>query len=368
MNIHLIRSEEVSVARFRMIVEILKQVPGPMKFIYSDEDIRDAEDNDQGIEADRPQDDGGKAASQVRRKWSEFFDRCKRFRSDGNINEKDLVVLFTDYGNERNWFSSWDDEGRRNFFIQTSGWEEFIDSEPCYPIAYELVTIPLYLSVCSNLEEVEAEAHKDFPRGCPFDYCENKADARLRLRTGDVCPECRQKMIEKKLDPAIARQIFAILDNIRSQVLFRNSFALTRQLSRLEVSTFHKEIRFADIGKLTISLTPREITIYLFFLKNPKGFYFQQIPEYRDEIYDIYRNFSHEAAIAEDTNTFRALINNEEHTLSQVISRIKKKISDTVRPDMAVHYIINNNNGRHSIAIDRSLVSYPDGISYVAGN
>ncbi|HOX76311.1 MAG TPA: hypothetical protein PLB27_16450 [Bacteroidales bacterium] len=370
MKIHLIRSEEVSKDKFRMIVSIVKQSVGPIEFIVRDEDIsrEDGEENDPAV-AD--QESGEVAKHLVRRPWSELFKRCEQYRELNNkVKESDLVVLFTDYANEENWFSSWDESGKLNFFIQTSGWEDFVESEECYPVVYELATLPLFLSVCGSLKEVKAMAHYDRPRGCPFDFCEYKTDVRLKLRTGDVCPDCTKKMIECNLDPAVARQVFKILDHIRSQMLFRNSFALTKQLSRLEVSTFHRELRFTDIGNQTVSLSAREITVYLFFLNHPKGLYFNYIPQHQDEIIDIYRKFSHEATIAAYANTLKSLIYNEKHTLSQVISKIKKKISDTVGDDLAPHYIIEDEKrlGKHRIPLDRKLVSFPKGDAYYQGS
>ena len=359
MKIYLFRSEEISADRFRAITGILKRFNRPIEFIVREEDIAENPDENQGERGGAGPVIKGNTESLEKIPWSIFFKRCEQFRAaDRKIKDEDLVVFFTDYGNEEDWFSSWDPSGRKNFFIQTSGWGDFVESEECYPVIYELVTIPLYLSVCDNLDEVKAMAHYDTPRGCPFDYCGDKTQVRLRLRTGDVCRDCRDKMIGK-LDKGIALQVFSILDDIRRQMLFRNQFAMTGQLSRLEVNKFHREMRFTDIGNNPVKLHPREITVYLFFINHPEGVGYPYIPDHIEEIRALYRNFSDDANIVKFTNTVEAIALEEDHqTLSEIAANIKRKIILAVGQEIAVNYTINFIPGEpHRIPVDRQLVT-----------
>ena len=371
MKVHLIRSEEISTRRFRTIAEIIAKFKGAIEFIFNEDDIADEpedigdDEGDKDITGDNSLNNQKSALDSL--SWSTLFSYCEDFRKKNKkVKDDELVILFTDHGNERNWFSSWDESGRLNFFIQTSGWDNFIESEECYPVIYELATIPLILATCKDLKEVETMAH-DSPRGCPFDYCRDKTQVQLRLRTGDICSDCRKIMIEKNIDPALARQVFAILDDIRSQMLFRNQFGITKQLSRIKIDKFNRNLHFTDIRNISLHLTDREITVYLFFLDHPEGIAFKHMPKYRGEIENHYRNFADDANLPKFNNVLDNIITSKD-TLSWIIHQINKKIVYTVGPELADNYTINRKprfkkDGKkaveydHFIPLDRNLVT-----------
>ena len=149
MKVHIIRSEEVSKRMVKTIAEIVLKTEGPVKFIFQDETQNDEDENE-------VVDTVGFNHKVL--PWTILFGYCDQFRAEKSISDKELVVFLTDHYNERNWFSSWED-GKLNFFIQTSRWDKLIEAESCYPIIYELVTIPLFVSTCKSLAEVEAMAH-----------------------------------------------------------------------------------------------------------------------------------------------------------------------------------------------------------------
>jgi len=124
MRVDLVRSEEYPCHRFRTIIEILKGFKGPVRFLFRDEDIAENMD-DEAEEYDGPGGYGNRIGNElygnILLDWDEHFSKCEKFREQNKkIKPNDLVVLFTDYGNKDNWFSSWDPSGKMNFFIQTS--------------------------------------------------------------------------------------------------------------------------------------------------------------------------------------------------------------------------------------------------------
>jgi hypothetical protein len=348
MIVHIVRSEEVSKSMVKTIAEIVKKTEGPVEFKFQDEDLKDDDVNGVPDEA---------GLNHEVLPWSTLFGYCDQYRDDKNITDEELVVFLTDHRNERNWFSSWED-GKRNFFIQTSRWDKLIEAESCYPVIYELVTIPLFVSTCKSLAEVEAMAH-DKPQGCPFDYCRIKTDVHLRLRTADVCPEHRKLMIERKLDPMLARQVFAILDDIRSQIVFRKQFEMTKQLSRLRIDKFHHKLFFTDIGNLSVALSPREITSYLFFMNHPEGVRFSYMVDHKEEIRYLYRKFCSDANLTKFNSAIDSIIDTiNSNALSEIIASIKKKIKYAIGSELAENYTINFVRGEpHRIPLDRQLVT-----------
>jgi hypothetical protein len=348
MKIHLIRSEEVSTSRFRTISEIIGKFKGPIEFIFRREDISEDAENmieeefdDSGNMDDRvvsPESNNIHKYALQKRPWALLFERCETFRTKNKIKPEEVVILLTDYGNERNWFSSWEPSGKLDFFVQTSMWDTFIEAESCYPIIYELATIPLGLTTCKNLPELEEMAHQT-ARGCAFDYCQNKIDIQFKLRTGDICPDCREIIIHKNIDPSIVRQVFAIFDGVRSQMLFRQRFQITKQASHMEIHIPQKKLCFTDIGDVTVNLGPREMTVYQFFLNHPEGVSFPYMQDYRKEIHTLYRRHAHTSDIVLIQNRVDAIVLDGD-SLSWLIHSINKKIRSKVGDEIAKNYMI----------------------------
>ena len=364
LKVYLVRSKEISCSRFAQIVDIVSKRTFPVKFIAREEDITVENEQEEIIDE--------QFTPQIL-KWETLFGYCEEFRAVNEKVEKDDYVIFlTDHSNERNWFSSMDPLGAYNFFISTYGWSDFLDSEACYPIAYELATIPLMIETCGSLDKVEEMAHReppegDGPRGCPWDYCKLKSYVQLRLRTGDICPDCRRIMIEKKVDPALIRQIFEIMDNIREQMLFKRRFEIIRKPSGLEVNKFGKKLFFTEMG-ITVHFNARQMAFYLFFLNHPEGVEFRHLPgNHEREIKDFYKFVCSESILARIDGTVYNMITKEK---SVMVTKINEIITDAVGKKIAEYYIIDRKpklikDGKkslehlHYIKLDRILVKYP---------
>ncbi len=368
---YLYRSEEVDINLFQSIVNRIKTQPGPIKYIWKEAPSED--ENDSSVEArtDISQDQEGEVrdsaygmqgnAELQMYPWKYLFEQCEDIRSKNKIQDKDVVVLFTDHGNERNFFSAWDPTGRYNFFIQTSDWGNFIESDPDYPIIYELASIPLAIIAFDNMDEVEAWAHQR-ARGCVFDYCKEKEDVQLRLRTADICKECRQRLIDRQIDVALVAQIFATFESIRTQMLYRSRFRLTEIYSDMVIDKRRKSLTFPNIGNLSFKLSPREMAIYLFFLNHPEGVTYPGMARYRDELLNIYKSVN----IREGQDNLKNVVDNilrEPHdTKHDILSNIRQKFRQHFGEEMAKPYIVDPvTENKFGISLDRDYVEIRGG-------
>ena len=122
-------------------------------------------------------------------KWNSFFEDCSEYRKKNNYAETDFLVVLTELRNESNWFSGFSLDGERNIFIHASEWENYIYSEPQFPIAYEIVANVLQsLSFAKLGEDIFKYVHRE-PIGCMNDMCSWKPDITFKLRTSDICAE-----------------------------------------------------------------------------------------------------------------------------------------------------------------------------------
>jgi hypothetical protein len=361
MKIFLFRSEEVSVKLVQSVVNRIGKRPGPIEFIW----LEAPADEDENLpEKARDQNSdlvqGESIADPVKEilPWEVLFGQCENYRQEHRIREEDVVVLFTAHENERRFFSAWEPAGNLNFFIRTSGWELFIESDPSYPVIYELASIPLAIAAFDNMADAEKWGHLE-PRGCVFDYCMKKAEVQLRLRTADICPDCRDLLIRRKTAPALARQIFATFDSIRSQMLFRTRFQLTKTDTVMEVDFLKRKLRFPEMGNIEFTLTPREMAVYIFFLKHPEGILYKNIYDYKREISMLYRQLSISTMEANIENALNAMLNPVGNAMNELISQIKAKIRLNIGVELSGNYTIQGEKGdTFSILLNRDLVKF----------
>ena len=357
MKVHVVRSEEVSKSLVKNVSELVGKLKEPINFIFLKEDIEEEPENMADERNDMPAGNGNFEPEVL--SWKELFEKCDNYRRRKQLNDDEVVVLLTDHNNELNWFSSWDESGDLNFFIQTSGWGDLIDAESCYPVVYELATIPLIIATCGNLKEAVAMSHEE-PRGCPFDMCRDKRQVQIRLRTGDICSGCLGKMKDKGVEYTLARQVFSILEEIRSQIVFRNRFGITGESPKVNIDTGKQELLFSDqSGEVKIHLDNRQITVCMFFLNHPEGVMYKDMPDHRTEIKDIYKTFCSDANQIKFDNTVEAIVDTvHNNTLSEVISTINnKKLIYYLGKAAAKEFIIEGKrNELHLIRVPRQHV------------
>lgn len=370
MTIHLIRSSELDPNQFTAIYDLIRQYPGPVQYIIHEKPI---EYSMEELEVEIWEEDRiGRKEMPVRYKmanilcesqttfvsWYTLFDHCDRARGKYHIPDGEPVVLLTDHANEYNWFSGSDRNGKLNLFVHTGMWDRFTFPDFRYPVVYLLAAIPLRLKMFDSFDEMAHYFHRE-PRGCMNDLCLEKNQIGLKLRTGDICPECRQRIRDRKVDQQVVSQVFRIFEGIRTQMLFRSSFDQDSRPSRLMVDYDNRKIYLTDLGNLRIPLNPMEKTVYHFFLNHPDGAAFSTLPDCRDELYTLYRHYSDSGSIATISARIDDICANKNDCLSQVISRIRRKFEDAVPSEMAQQYVIGGESGRkRRILIDRDLVEY----------
>lgn len=388
-RVHLLKSEEVDQAAYQEILHQLQSFSGPLEFVSTiDEPVFD---DDEGIEFDN-EDELGRdkthpfpqeilrriseySISQeslseeahyieapqklTRLKWEDIFDRCKLFREFNDVSDLEFVILLTDKGNEFNWFAAPDPKGGRNGFVQTSGLGFYLPGFSRASIVYLITTHLLRHYMFSDIREMSEGVHQTSV-GCMNDFCGNKSELILKIRTADLCSDCVKRLEDKKVDPLLANQVFEIMEAMRSEILFRDRYSLLKKPSRMNISGPNFTIRFPDLASIELKLDKIEKTMYLFFLGKPEGVKLNMLDEHREELTELYLKVSPTSDRATATKRINERTDNA-HTqkISETISKIRKKINDLLGDEMGEHYIIAGANGEvKKIGVERHLVSF----------
>jgi hypothetical protein len=118
---------------------------------------------------------------------------------------------------ENNWFSRavW---GRGVGYITTHSWELVSDLPVESFLAYELVenlTELLWIADEAEGQRFLTEVvHLGVGRGCLYDMCDFKPRIGIKIRSGDICPECLS-LLESRLDDRELMAVLEMLEGIR---------------------------------------------------------------------------------------------------------------------------------------------------------
>lgn len=389
MNVHLIRSSELSLESYTNVWNLLNKFQGPLNYLVSkdadwetfhyekdwisEEQFKKLERKDFDdertmnyskaspffsdktelfcFEADFP-------ITEKQATWEDLFLNCEKYRTAYDIPDNDLVILLTDISNDKNWFGSVDQK-MRNVFIQTSNWSSFFGSEidSRFPIAYEVVVWTLRIMMYRNRYELNQQLHAQ-PKGCMMDFCEHKSQIVLKMRTADICGDCLDYIQERDVSRTSLNQILETMDGIRSNILFRERSSVLNRPSRLEIRGFMKRIFLVDLGDLEVRLNPKEKTLFLFFLNHPEGVRIVDLMDHKAEILGLYKRFSRASTPSLIEDAVDLMLQPTDGNINQVLTRIRSKFKQTAGDSIAGYYTIEGaRNEVYKISLNRELVT-----------
>ena len=384
-KVHLVRSDEFKEEDLSQVVNLLKQFNGPIEYISAETNylqftppgllwrskLEFEKKTTPKFSSDRNQISPNYSMFESTPKqsivfpvevptlsWDTFFAACIDYRRKHQISEKDLVILLTDFSNDKNWFAGIDST-MKNYFIQSSNWHHYfgnsIDSR--FPIAYEIVIWLLRSQMFQNRQEIMDGVHKG-SSGCMMDFCENKKEIVLKMRTADICNDCLRVIQLREVDRPFARQVLDTMDGIRQHMMFRERSEFLNSPSKMEIRGFMKRIFLKDLGDLEMQLNPKEKTIYLFFLKHPEGVRIVDLIDHKTEISHFYEIFTNSYDTSQIEQAINLLLDPTEGNINQVFSRIRAKFKSAVGTRLSNLYTIEGNPGEpFKINLNRELVS-----------
>ena len=376
-KIHLIRTSEVDTEVYDTIVQYLKQFSGPMTFFGYDESfkitgnaVRVIQKTDDDFEdmamPDLKITTNYLASDELRLElnpptvdlfeWDDFFKVARKFRKEKGIADSELVFVLTYKGNRNNWFVGSASNGVKDFFIHLLYWEHYIMSEPTFPVAYHVAATVLKNDVWGSIENYLPDTH-DHPIGCMSDMCQYKPDVIYKLRTADICTDCKNIMLEHEVDRMLFLQVLRIFDSVRSQLLFRERFEILNELPQMLLFPAQLKLVFPDLNGLSIQLRPIQFAVYWFFINKPQGILLSHVHDHFDELLLLYQQCSPHTDPDNQRAVINSLCNLQDQSLSQNMSKIKKMIKQTLGDEIGENYmILGPNGGIKRIAIPRENV------------
>ena len=342
MTIHLLRSPEYDLRDFNEVLGLLTTHSKSIKFKgHSKVDLK------------------YKDALDVKH-WDEFFKICQNYRTKKKISENDYVFLLTEYKNTEDYFG-WTDELLGNYFIQTSDWNQYFSAEvnKHFPISYEVVAWILRSLMYDTQEELLENAHIR-ARGCVMDFCDEKEDIILKMRTGDVCNECLKRISDRGVNPVFLGNIFNTMENIRKGLMYRERNELLGMVSsiRIKLGVNRPKFVLTDVNDLIFNFDESQTAIYLFLLQ-AGGVRLTDLSDLKETIKDSYRLVKNGNILdkeLETTVSYWVDPRNPE-VFTQKVSKINKKIKDLLGEKLALPYMVINEKGKYKTNLSQRLIS-----------
>ncbi|HMQ67675.1 MAG TPA: hypothetical protein PKA90_07160 [Ignavibacteria bacterium] len=352
IKIHLIRSPEYSSEDLTEVYELLNSFKGPMNFEMNDHEFN--KKDFYFLNYDLYPRHNFKFDSDKKKKefikelgyplsFEELFSLCDSFRKENLIGKNDFVVLITKRFNSLNWFSHCNN--KKNVFIHAAEWEKFyIKAHHKYPVAYQVVE-----NVLQNLMDIESlDGYNDFVhyhvRGCINDFCKDKREVILKLRTADICGSCMKRILNMNIPNSLIDQVFQILEGLRAQFLFNKAIKRFTGPYGLIVNDDYK-LLMPHLGNTELKLEPLFKALYILFLKNPDGIRLNDLYNYKEELKNIYKRINLNVTPEEINNRIIDMINPVEGSFNEKKSKINRRIKDQLGKTESEHFKISGNRG-----------------------
>jgi hypothetical protein len=130
------------------------------------------------------------------------------------------------------------------------------------------------------------------------------------------------------------------------------------QLSKL-VITKKYEILLPDYNNMVIKMEPLVKAIFLLFLKHPEGIIFKHLPDYRQELIDIYKHLRPLGLNERSLQSIEDVTNPFLNSINEKCARIRSVFCSKFDVYLAQHYYITGKRGEaKKIALPRDLVTW----------
>ncbi|MEY3498805.1 MAG: hypothetical protein RL308_474 [Bacteroidota bacterium] len=307
--------------------------------------------------------------SNTGKEFEYYFKEGEEIRKSHTIPNDELLILLSGEKNNRN-FLGYVDDSLLNAFIYTNGWNRIYSNEidSIYPIIYEIYCWIIRANMFDNSDELYQSTHKN-NEGCAMDFCEDLKDHKHKSRCCDICETCNGLLIKKAFREDVKQHIYNTLDIVRRSILRRDSGR--NNITEIEFNYVNGKMVFIvpNYDNLIIEFTPQEKSVYYFFLYHPEGISYKEVFKYRNELYEIYKEFS--IRIDEDNEDVvnrmigynQDAIYHGKGNLSGVITQLNLKLKAVFNSQIIDHYILKKSKEKYSISLERDFFIDNSGIN-----
>lgn len=137
---------------------------------------------------------------------------------------------------------------------------------------------------------------------------------------------------------------------------FRGLFKIKSQLSRLVVTQDYR-IFLPDYNNIEVKMEPLVKAVYILFLRHPEGIVFKDLPDYRQELIDIYNELRSLGLNSRSLQSIEDVTNPFLNSINEKCARIRAAFVNKFDEHLAKNYFITGERGEaKKIILPQDLV------------
>ena len=320
MRAFICRTPDVDAEGVEQLLVLLNSKPGPIRF------------HDAGEVAVKS--DLGANGKTLFRKVA--FAAMVEVRQAHKLDDEDALVLLTSLSDERDFFAYGEPAGTGpgHHCIMISGWEDMAAMDFLYPTLHIVASNLLQGRMHKTMEEWERNAH-EYSVGCISDFCRNKQDILLRLRTADVCEACAGKynavIKAGELSVEEFEQCMELLELAREGIRFHNRMVATPTPSPLLIDPTNLSVTLVHHDRVINFNGVIPHCIYILYLKHPEGIPYEELEQHVEALIDHYDTIKGTKSRQQLLQSFSVLTDHRDRSrLNQEVSKLRRSVKEAV--------------------------------------
>lgn len=163
---------------------------------------------------------------------------------------------------------------------------------------------------------------------------------------------------QQQLIDAIRERVERLKQLGINEMVLKSLIAGEQKLSKLIISKGYK-IYLSDYNNKEIILYPLVKAIFFLFLRHPEGILFKNLPDYKNELKDIYLKISNRELLDDIDQSIESVTNPTKNSINEKCSRIREAFVKEFDESLAQYYFITGErNTPKKISLDRKLVTW----------
>lgn len=129
----------------------------------------------------------------------------------------------------------------------------------------------------------------------------------------------------------------------------------------LLIVTKDYKLVLSGMENVTIEMEPLTKAVYLLFLKHPEGIAFKELPDYRDELLELYAKIRTNGINDRVVKSIEDVTNPLLNSINEKCSRIKAAFQNAMDASLADQYYITGKSGeKKRVVLSRELVVWEE--------
>ena len=320
MHAFICRTPDVDAEGVEELLALLNSKPGPIRFHDAGEIVVKSDLGDYGVTLFR----------------KDAFAAMVEVHHTHKRDAEDAVVLLTSLNDERYYFAYGEPAGTGpgHHCVMISGWEDMAAMDFLYPTLHIVASNLLQGRMHKTMEEWERNAH-EYSVGCISDYCRNKEDILLRLRTADVCEACASKYnaaIEAGQFPVEEfEQCMELLELAREGIRFHNRMIATPKPSPLLINPANLIVTLVRHNRVINFNGVIPHCLYILYLQHSAGIPYEELEQHIDALVAHYGKIKGTRTREDLIQNFGVLTGHADRSrLNQEVSKLRRSVKEAV--------------------------------------